>query len=136
MTEPFAWPCRHRPPCRLPVPPLLRGLPQSPVAGVWNRTEGSARQDGREPGRAVVHRHGPPGRRDSAPVGIVSVSYSANGEVGLKAVERGLHVLLETPIAHKLSEADAIIGAPARKGWRSRSPSSIISTPTNRSSWR
>jgi predicted dehydrogenase len=25
------------------------------------------------------------------------------------AVEAGLHVLLETPIAHKLSEADAII---------------------------
>jgi predicted dehydrogenase len=39
------------------------------------------------------------------------VSYAANGQVGLMAVEHGLHVLLETPIAHRLSEADAIIAA-------------------------
>lgn len=44
-------------------------------------------------------------------IGIVCVAYRANGEVGLMAVEAGLHVLLETPIAHKLSEADAIIAA-------------------------
>ena len=50
--------------------------------------------------------------RETAPqIGIVSVSYGANGEVGLMAVEAGLNVLLETPIAHKLSEADAIIAA-------------------------
>jgi predicted dehydrogenase len=55
--------------------------------------------------------------RESAPqIGIVSVNYSANGEVGLMAVEHGLHVLLETPIAHKLSEADAIIQAAAQRG--------------------
>ncbi|MBX3085262.1 MAG: Gfo/Idh/MocA family oxidoreductase [Anaerolineae bacterium] len=51
-------------------------------------------------------------KRETAPhLGIVSVGYNANGEVGLMAVEHGLHVLLETPIAHKLSEADAIIAA-------------------------
>lgn len=44
-------------------------------------------------------------------IGIVSVNYHANGEVGLMAVQAGLHVLLETPIAHKLGEADAIIAA-------------------------
>ena len=32
------------------------------------------------------------------------------------AVEHGLHVLLETPIAHKLSEADAIIQAAVERG--------------------
>jgi predicted dehydrogenase len=32
------------------------------------------------------------------------------------AVEHGLHALLETPIAHKLSEADAIIAAAAERG--------------------
>jgi predicted dehydrogenase len=52
--------------------------------------------------------------QETAPeIGIVSVAYGANGEVGLMAVEAGLHVLLETPIAHKLSEADAIIAAAA-----------------------
>ncbi len=32
------------------------------------------------------------------------------------AVEAGLHVLLETPIAHRLSEADAIISAAQKRG--------------------
>jgi predicted dehydrogenase len=55
--------------------------------------------------------------RETAPqIGVVSVAYSANGEVGLMAVEAGLHVLLETPIAHKLAEADAIIAAAAARG--------------------
>ncbi len=55
--------------------------------------------------------------RETAPeIGIVSVNYHANGEVGLMAVQAGLHVLLETPIAHKLSEADAIIAAARERG--------------------
>src|SRR5262249_35686765 len=49
-------------------------------------------------------------------IGIVSVAYDANGQVGLMAVEHGLHVLLETPIAHKLSEADAILAAANKRG--------------------
>ena len=56
-------------------------------------------------------------KRETAPhIGIVSVAYDANGQVGLMAVESGLHVLLETPIAHKLSEADAIISAAHTRG--------------------
>ncbi len=49
-------------------------------------------------------------------IGIVSVAYSANGVVGLMAVEHGLHVLLETPIAHDLDEADAIIRTASAQG--------------------
>jgi predicted dehydrogenase len=57
--------------------------------------------------------------RETAPeIGIVSVNYQANGEVGLMAVQAGLHVLLETPIAHKLSEADAIIAAAQERGMK------------------
>jgi predicted dehydrogenase len=44
------------------------------------------------------------------------VNYSANGEVGLMAVEHGLHILAETPIAHKLSDADAMIHAAQQRG--------------------
>lgn len=51
-----------------------------------------------------------------AQLGIVSVAYEANGQVGLMAVEHGLHVLLETPIAHDLGEADAIIRAARERG--------------------
>jgi Predicted dehydrogenases and related proteins len=55
--------------------------------------------------------------RETAPeIGIVSVNYHANGEVGLMAVQAGLHVLLETPIAHKLSQADAIIAVAQERG--------------------
>ncbi len=55
--------------------------------------------------------------RETAPrVAIVCVNKQANGEVALMAVEHGLHVLVETPIAMRLGEADAIIAAAARRG--------------------
>ena len=40
----------------------------------------------------------------------------ANGEVGRRVVDMGLHALLETPIAHALADADAIIRAAHSKG--------------------
>lgn len=97
--------------------PLLKALPEEVLlVSVWGRSEGSSRRLGESLGvpwytdlRQLI--------RDTAPqVGVVSVSYGANGEVGLMAVEHGLHVLLETPIAHKLSEADAIISAASERG--------------------
>lgn len=97
--------------------PLLKALPDEvELVSVWGRSEESARRLGESLGvpwytnleRLI---------QDTAPqVGVVSVSYGANGEVGLMAVEHGLHVLLETPIAHKLSEADAIIAAANERG--------------------
>jgi predicted dehydrogenase len=90
---------------------LLRNISGVELVAIWGRSAGSARQLGESLGvpwytdldRLV---------RETAPeIGIVSVSYNANGEVGLMAVESGLHVLLETPIAHNLAEADAIINA-------------------------
>jgi predicted dehydrogenase len=97
--------------------PILKALPNEvELVAVWGRSESSARKLGESLGspwytdlnRLVS---------DTAPqIGIVSVAYNANGEVGLMAVEAGLHVLLETPIAHKLSEADAIITAAQARG--------------------
>jgi predicted dehydrogenase len=97
--------------------PLVRALPQDvELVAVWGRRDEPARQLGESLGvpwytdldRLVRH---------SAPqIGIVSVNYHANGEVGLQAVEHGLNVLLETPIAHRLAEADAIIAAAQRQG--------------------
>jgi predicted dehydrogenase len=97
--------------------PLLKELPDEvELVSVWGRSEGSAQRLGESLGvpwytdlEQLI--------QDTAPqVGVVSVSYGANGEVGLMAVEHGLHVLLETPIAHKLSEADAIISAANERG--------------------
>ena len=96
--------------------PILRALPlEVELVAVWGRGVTSAQKLGASLGvpwytdldRLV---------RETAPViGIVSVAYGANGQVGLMAVQAGLHVLLETPIAHKLAEADAIIAAASQR---------------------
>lgn len=90
---------------------LIQQLPGVELVSVWGRSAESARKLGESfnvPWYTDLDRL----TREAAPqIGIVSVSYGANGEVGLMAVEHGLNVLLETPIAHKLSEADAIIAA-------------------------
>lgn len=96
--------------------PLLQAMPGVELVAVWSRSQTSA-----EPLAASL---GVPAYtdldrliRETAPViGVVSVGYGANGQVGLMAVEHGLHVLLETPIAHDLAEADAIIAAAAQRG--------------------
>jgi predicted dehydrogenase len=96
--------------------PLIKALPDEvKLVSVWGRSATSTKW--------LSNSLGVPGYtdlaaliRETAPeIGVVSVNYHANGEVGLMAVQAGLHVLLETPIAHKLSEADAIIEA-AQKG--------------------
>ena len=97
--------------------PILRALPALvELVAVWGRGEDSARRLGESLGvpyytdleRLV---------RETAPrIGIVSVAKPANGQVGLMAVEAGLHTLLETPIADDLGEADAIIAAAEARG--------------------
>lgn len=96
--------------------PLLQALPgEAGLVSIWGRNPESARRLGESlgvPWYTALDRM----MRETAPqVGIVCVNKHANGQVGLMAVEHGLHVLLETPIAHKLSEADAIIAAAARR---------------------
>lgn len=97
--------------------PLIRTMPHEvELVSVWGRSADSAQRLGASLG---VPHYTDLDRlvRETAPqLGIVSVNYHANGQVGLMAVEAGLHVLLETPIAHKLSEADAIIAAARQRG--------------------
>jgi predicted dehydrogenase len=97
--------------------PLLAELrDEVELVAVWGRSEASARRLAQNlgvPWYTDIHKL----ISQTAPqIGVVSAAYSANGEVGLMAVESGLNVLLETPIAHKLSEADAIIAAAAQRG--------------------
>jgi len=97
--------------------PLIKALPQHMhLVAIWGRSTESAQRLGASLGvpwytdldRLI---------RETAPqIGVVAVTYAANGQVGLMAIEHGLHVLVETPIAHKLSEADAIITAAQRRG--------------------
>jgi predicted dehydrogenase len=96
--------------------PLLKALPGLDLVSVWGRSSDSARRLGESlevPWYTDLERL----IRETAPqIGVVCVAYHANGQAGRMAVEHGLHVLLETPIAHKLDEADAIIAAAARRG--------------------
>ena len=97
--------------------PLLKALPEEvELVSIWGRSTDSARRLGESLGipwytdleRLI---------RETAPqIGVVCVAYHANGQVGLMAVEHGLHALLETPIAHDLREADAIIAAAQERG--------------------
>lgn len=96
--------------------PILKGLPDVELVSVWGRSESPSRQLGQ---RLAVPWYTDLERliRETGPaIGIVCVNYSANGQVGLMAVEHGLHILAETPIAHKLAEADAIIAAARQRG--------------------
>ncbi|MFC2098897.1 Gfo/Idh/MocA family protein, partial [Bacteroidota bacterium] len=96
--------------------PILKALSGDvQLVAVWGRSTGSARKLGEaldvpwytDLGRLV---------KETSPVlGIVSVEKAANGIVGLMSVEAGLHVLLETPIAVDLKEADAIIDTAREK---------------------
>jgi predicted dehydrogenase len=94
--------------------PLLRFMPDVEMVGLWGRSEDSARRMGESLGLPWYTDLDQLMTEQQPQIGIVSVAYASNGEVGLMAVEHGLHVLLETPIAHKLSEADAIIAAAER----------------------
>ncbi len=95
--------------------PLLKALPDVELVAVWGRREEPARQLGESLGVPAYTDLDRLVRETAPELGAVVVSYGANGQVGLMAVQAGLHVLLETPIAHKLSEADAIIAEVARR---------------------
>ncbi|MFN8373814.1 MAG: Gfo/Idh/MocA family oxidoreductase [Anaerolineae bacterium] len=95
---------------------ILKHLPGVELAAVWSRSHDSAKRLGEKVGAPWYTDLHKLISETGAQVGVVSVAYGANGEAGLMAIEHGLHVLLETPIAHKLSEADAIIAAAQRKG--------------------
>src|SRR5215217_2078288 len=96
--------------------PILRAMPGVELAAVWGRSEESARRLGAQfaiPAYTDLERL----IRETAPqIGIVCVAYGANGQAGLMAMEHGLNVLVETPIAHELAEADAIIAAAKQRG--------------------
>jgi predicted dehydrogenase len=97
--------------------PLIQAMPeQFQLVSVWGRSSESARKLGESLGAPWYTDLDRLVRETAPQVGIVSVTYAANGQVGLMAVEAGLHVLLETPIAHDLKEADAIIAAAQARG--------------------
>ena len=97
--------------------PLIKALPDEvELVSVWGRHVDSVERLGKSLGVPAYTDMDKLMRETAPEIGVVSVNYHANGEVGLMAVQAGLHVLLETPIAHKLSDADAIIAAAHERG--------------------
>ena len=97
--------------------PLIKALPEDvELVSVWGRSVDSVERLGKSLGVPAYTSLDKLVRETAPEIGVVSVNYHANGEVGLMAAEAGLHVLLETPIAHKLSEADAIIATAQARG--------------------
>ena len=97
--------------------PLIKALPDEvELVSVWGRQVDSVERLGKSLGVPAYTDLDKLIRETAPEIGIVSVNYHANGEVGLMAVQAGLHVLLETPIAHKLSDADTIIAAAHERG--------------------
>ena len=88
---------------------IIEEMDDVELAGVWSRSEKSAKRLGEELALPWFTDMAKLKSETGAEAGIVSVSYSANGAVGLEAVSHGFHILTETPIAHELAEADEII---------------------------
>lgn len=90
--------------------PLLNILKEEvEFVGVWGRSEEKAHELGEKyhvQGFTDLEQMRNELAVDAA---IVSVANPANGEVGRRVIELGLHALLETPVANRLEDADAII---------------------------
>lgn len=96
--------------------PLLKALPGVELVSVWGRSTDSAERLGQGLGVPAYTDLDRLIAETQPRLGVVSVAYGANGQVGRMAVEHGLNVLLETPIAHDLGEADAIMAAAQQRG--------------------
>ncbi len=96
--------------------PLLKGLSKHvELVAVWNRSPEPARRLGELLGVPWYTDLARLVRETSPAIGVVAVTHASNGIVAQLAVDHGLNVLLETPIAPKLSEADAIIASARRQ---------------------
>lgn len=96
--------------------PILNALTEEVnLVSVWGRSESSARKLGDYLGVPSFTDINILMNETAPELGIISVAKDANGAVGLMAIEAGLHVLLETPIALDLAEADAIISAASER---------------------
>lgn len=97
--------------------PIIAAMPDEfELVAVWGRSVDSARRLGESLSKPWYTDLDRLVRETTPQIGVVSVAYQANGETGIMAVESGLNVLLETPIAHDLRQADAIIAAAEHRG--------------------
>jgi predicted dehydrogenase len=92
----------------------LRAMPEADLVGVYD-----IRQERARTVAETLDTHACRTREellDLADAITIAVPTAAHGEVGLAALNAGLHVLMEKPLASSLAEADALIHAAACQG--------------------
>ncbi|HUE77470.1 MAG TPA: Gfo/Idh/MocA family oxidoreductase [Longimicrobiales bacterium] len=93
---------------------LARDLPGTTFAGIFDTDRARQEEVSRELG---VKAHGAlESLLDASDAVVIAVPTSAHEAVGIAALERGVHVLIEKPIAHTIAGADAILEAAAGSG--------------------
>jgi predicted dehydrogenase len=93
---------------------ILRDVAGAEMAGVWDDDPARLAHVARELDvRAFRGRDELLGSVDAA---VIAVPTTAHAEVALAALDAGVHLLIEKPIAHTLEEANAIVSAAAAKG--------------------
>jgi len=88
---------------------ILGQLPGVELVGIHDARREAAEQVGREHGCRVWSELEPLAERIDA--AVLAVPTAAHSEVGCALLARGLHLLVEKPIAHTLAEADRLLAA-------------------------
>lgn len=92
---------------------ILRQVPGAEMAGVYDDDPARLEKVSAELGvRAFRSRDELLASVDAA---VVAVPTTAHAEVALAAIDAGVHLLIEKPIAHTLAEAEAIVDAAAAR---------------------
>jgi predicted dehydrogenase len=93
---------------------ILRGVAGAEMVGVYDVSAERAAQVASELGvRAFAS---PEALLGAAEAAVIAVPTTEHADVALAAIERGVHLLIEKPIASTLEEADRILAAAARRG--------------------
>jgi predicted dehydrogenase len=92
---------------------ILREVPGAEMAGVYDDDPARLEKVSAELGvRAFRTRDE---LLESVDAAVIAVPTTAHAEVALAAIEAGVHLLIEKPIAHTLEEAEAIVDAAAAR---------------------
>src|SRR5688500_9626927 len=92
---------------------ILREVPGAEMAGVYDDDAARLEKVAAELGvRAFRSRDE---LLESVDAAVIAVPTTAHAEVALAAIDAGVHLLIEKPIAHTLEEAEAIVDAAAAR---------------------
>lgn len=93
---------------------LLAALPEIELTGVWDLDPAVAAEVAAAHGTQAIE--DPERLAEVAEAVVVAVPTAAHAEIGCDLLARGIHVLMEKPMAASLAEADRLLAAAERGG--------------------